>query len=252
MSQMIAMNDIVSGIICKKCNTELLPMTAEDHLAGNFTHMCITPEMKIYFEELKKQMDECKANGLMIMLPIEYIGDIPVNAYCERRKTCGSKVIYRLQVNLRTFCSYYNNEIDDEIKLYESDPYGIDLKMLTFEKLKNDISMLMEEEQVWLDILCGEFRIGKHMNDKLKSRSVLRASFIKTFKGKKGYKLKDNTCCVCYEPTNSITECGHSLCITCLVGVDEKAKRDFKVNGDEDAEVPCPMCRACIRFEWKQ
>ena len=247
--------DIVTGINCNSCNSELQPMTARNHLAGNFTHVCVTPEMKIYFDELKKQLDECieKSSELLIMLPIEYIGDIPVNAYCEKRINCRGDVTYRLQVNLHTFQCYHDADDGiDNIKLYESDPYGIDMKELTFEKLKNDISMLMEEEQVWLDILCGEFRLDKARNDKLKARAVLRASFIKTFKGKNGYKLKDNTCCVCYEPTNSITECGHSLCISCLVGVDEKAKIDFKVNGDEDAEVPCPMCRACIRFEWEQ
>jgi len=244
----------VTGIICKKCDTELLPMTAEDHLAGNFTHMCITPEMKIYFEELKKQLDVCKEkrDEIMIMLPIEYIGKIPVNVYCEKRINCVGEISYRLQVDLNPFDCYHSTDRGDKIKLYESDTWSNNPTQRTFEKLKNDISMLMDEEQVWLDVLCGEFRLGKERNDKLKSRAEHRSLFLKTFKGKKGLKLKDETCCVCYEPTNSITECGHSLCISCLIGVDEKAKRDFKVNGDEDAEVPCPMCRTCIRFEWKQ
>ena len=203
-----------------------------------------------YFDELKKQMDECKAKGgLTIMLPIEYIGDIPVHAYCEKRINCKGEVIYRLQVDLKTFDCYHGGQYP--FKLYESDPWGIDMKTLTFKKLKNDISMLMEEEQVWLDVLCGEFRLGKEMNDKLKARADLRALFIKRFKGNNGYTLKDKTCCVCYSPTNSITRCGHSLCISCLVGVDKKIK-DEREEEDDDDEVPCPMCRACIRHEWKQ
>jgi hypothetical protein len=249
MNQM-KLKDIMSGIICNSCKSELQPMTAEDHLAGNFTHVCITPEMKIYFEELKKQMDECKTKGgLMIMLPIEYIGKIPVSAYCEKRINCRDEAIYRLQVNLNTFNCYHEGG-GDAFTLYESDPWGIPMEILTFENLKNEISMLMDEEQVWLDVLTGEFRLGKETNDKLKARAVLRSSFLKTFKGKNGYKLKDKTCCVCYEPTNSKTQCGpdgHSLCVSCLVGVDEKNRY-----GDDDADVPCPMCRACIKYEWKQ
>lgn len=249
------LKEIVTGITCNRCNSELQPMTAEDHVKGDFTHICITSETKKYFDELKKQLDTCKEQNseLMIILPIEYIGDIPVHAFCQKRITRSDVVIYRLQVNLKTFYRYYGGD-SDEIKLYESDHYGIPREILTFEKLKNDISMLMEKEQVWLDVLCGEFRLDKLMIDPINARLEIRALFIKTFKGKEGYKLKDKMCCVCYSPTNSITKCGHSLCISCLVGVDKKAKDEYEEDDeyDPDLEVPCPMCRACIRFEWKQ
>ena len=38
----VIINDttIVKGIICKKCDAELPPMTVKDHLDGNFSHTC--------------------------------------------------------------------------------------------------------------------------------------------------------------------------------------------------------------------
>jgi len=43
---------------------------------------------------------------------------------------------------------------------------------------------------------------------------------------------KMDECCVCYEKTNSKTDCGHSICYKCAIKVKE-----------EEDERKCPMCR---------
>jgi|AntAceMinimDraft_5_1070358.scaffolds.fasta_scaffold54066_2 hypothetical protein len=59
-------------------------------------------------------------------------------------------------------------------------------------------------------------------------------------------------CCVCYEKTNSKTECGHSICLRCAT----KLKNEQWVDGDEDiddngndADKKCPMCRKWLKME---
>jgi hypothetical protein len=210
----------------------------------------------MYFDALKKQLDSsADSEKIKIVLPIESICDIPVSVWCGRttaytRNEGDTITIYRLQVDLDTLNQYHHDSIHDynhpvSIRMYENDPNGSMVKTLTYEKLKADIKMLIDNEQVWLDVLCGEIRVGKEMNDSLKSRSDLRSMFLETFKGNAGLKLADRTCCVCDEPTLSITACGHSLCVGCLVGVDKEIT-------DEEDDVPCPMCRKDIRYGWKQ
>ena len=43
---------------------------------------------------------------------------------------------------------------------------------------------------------------------------------------------KMDECCVCYEKTNSKTDCGHSICLLCATKVKK-----------EEGERKCPMCR---------
>ena len=46
---------------------------------------------------------------------------------------------------------------------------------------------------------------------------------------------KMDECCVCYEKTNSKTQCGHSICLLCATKVKE-----------EEGERKCPMCRGYL------
>lgn len=50
---------------------------------------------------------------------------------------------------------------------------------------------------------------------------------------------KSKDCCVCYEKTNCVTACNHSLCFLCC----------SQINIDEETdELPCPICRSAILF----
>ena len=51
-------------------------------------------------------------------------------------------------------------------------------------------------------------------------------------------------CCVCMEDTNTITECGHHLCVNCLANM-YKHDKNYEVN------LLCPYCRANILEERK-
>ena len=46
-------------------------------------------------------------------------------------------------------------------------------------------------------------------------------------------------CCVCLEPTNSITDCGHHLCICCFTEM-------YKKTTNKSNRINCPLCREII------
>ena len=46
-------------------------------------------------------------------------------------------------------------------------------------------------------------------------------------------------CCVCLEPTYSLTECGHHVCVSCL-------EEMYKNSNTKDNKVLCPYCRNTI------
>ena len=52
-----------------------------------------------------------------------------------------------------------------------------------------------------------------------------------------------NECCVCYEETKTLTECGHPLCYECHSKIKEIN------NGEGDEYKQCPICRKNI--DWK-
>ena len=49
--------------------------------------------------------------------------------------------------------------------------------------------------------------------------------------------LKNHNCCVCFDETMTITNCGHYICVICW----DKILETNKNNG-------CPLCRSCICF----
>jgi len=53
-----------------------------------------------------------------------------------------------------------------------------------------------------------------------------------------------NECCVCMEQTNSITECGHHLCVNCLGNM-------YKHDKGKEVSLLCPYCRATVIEEHK-
>lgn len=46
-------------------------------------------------------------------------------------------------------------------------------------------------------------------------------------------------CVVCLEETNTVTECGHHLCVNCLTEMYKKSEH-------KDNKITCPMCRDVI------
>jgi hypothetical protein len=52
---------------------------------------------------------------------------------------------------------------------------------------------------------------------------------------------KTGVCCVCYEKTDTKTPCGHTLCNRCWCKIEKDEK-------DEDAPMPCPLCRKNIFY----
>lgn len=57
-------------------------------------------------------------------------------------------------------------------------------------------------------------------------------------------------CCVCNDMTDTKTPCGHRLCYRCWSNVISKCDNDHRGDDydDELPPVPCPICRADIRY----
>jgi hypothetical protein len=54
----------------------------------------------------------------------------------------------------------------------------------------------------------------------------------------------NDSCSVCLEETNTVTECGHHLCCNCLIEI-------CKINNDEKNVFSCPLCRTNVEKEDK-
>ena len=55
-----------------------------------------------------------------------------------------------------------------------------------------------------------------------------------------------NQCCICYQLSNSITNCGHYICLSCV--------SYLKIDSIEDLDIifikgyKCPLCREYIMY----
>lgn len=120
---------------------------------------------------------------------------------------------------ITTFLSYsadYNNDKKMSDKCYEF----FSLMLMDIKNLKIDNN--------------GEFEglifkdIKNDVNEKNKP--------IKSIIGNDNVNFDLNDCCVCYEETEMITKCGHSICFKCSSKIEAKEENDELMK-------KCPMCR---------
>ncbi len=211
-----------------------------------------------YFALLKKQLETGKKEN--IPLPLTEIDEIPVRVVVEFNNH--SKHLH-LRIYLAANQSYYDPNAPvghDETVLYNYYT-GHEGKVFEngedIERIIQQVKLIMDGDECWFDKYHGLFYVGKTDIEKMKTTREANDLFGKAFKGKKGRKMTsrlNKECSVCYEPTQGRTECGHPLCLNCLVGID--AEFNNPVNeyefGDDPEEVPCPCCRQDITFGWRQ
>ncbi len=106
------------------------------------------------------------------------------------------------------------------------------------DKLKNIISMLTWSRDI-INNLKYDNIIGKlydtRITENVQKYRDINDLCIEIF-GSRVVKRVRTECCVCYETTDTISECGHNICLTCA----------SKVKENEDEEVLCPMCRKVL------
>jgi len=210
-----------------------------------------------YFASLKKQLEMGKEG---ILIPLTEIDEIPVRVKVEFNNH--SKHLH-LRIYLAANQVYYDPNAPvghDETVLYNYYT-GHDGKVFEngedIERIIQQVKLIMDGDECWFDKYHGLFYVGKTDIEKMKTTREANDLFGKAFKGKKGRKMTsrlNKECSVCYEPTQGRTECGHPLCLNCLVGID--AEFNNPVNeyefGDDAEEVPCPCCRQDMTFGWRQ
>jgi len=210
-----------------------------------------------YFASLKKQLEMGKEG---ILIPLTEIDEIPVRVKVEFNNH--SKHLH-LRIYLAANQVYYDPNAPvghDETVLYNYYT-GHDGKVFEndedIQRIIQQVKLIMDGDECWFDNYHGLFYVGKTDIEKIQIKREANDLFGKAFKGKKGRKMTsrlNKECSVCYEPTQGRTECGHPLCLNCLVGID--AEFNNPVNeyefGDDAEEVPCPCCRQDMTFGWRQ
>ena len=129
-------------------------------------------------------------------------------------------------------CDGGDNEILFEKPLYRNDKKITNEDLLKFSeelldklpKLRLDIDGRLSQTDIEEQLMLAEFE------------DIFSSIECDTFKID-----KNNTCCVCYEKTNTKTLCEHSLCNRCWSKIE--------INNDEDEKnIPCPLCRENIYY----
>jgi len=109
------------------------------------------------------------------------------------------------------------------------------------DKLKNIISMLTWSRDM-LNYLKYDNITGKlydtRITENVQKYRDINDLCIEIFGSIVVKKLRTE-CCVCYEKTDTVSECGHNICLTCA----------SKVKENDDEEVLCPMCREVLYIE---
>jgi hypothetical protein len=225
-------------------------------------------DLDAYFVALKEEMESLAPYEFLtsdyIKLPIRAIDDIPVSVTIKKFKhdSCSSSSLccanqFHLEITLDSVTAFYDPDQAEATRLYIAFT-GSDKnrKNCPYETIKGQIQMLMDEEECYFDVVRSRFLLGKGEIEKHLKCTKSSSLFEKAYSGKKGRKLYESEkCCVCDEKTHSKTNCGHSLCLRCLVKIDAGVKEredEEREDDDEERVVPCPMCRQDMTCAWNQ
>jgi hypothetical protein len=113
--------------------------------------------------------------------------------------------------------------------------YHIQLYVFNHVKLKNGFHLLGK------CVYCNKHKTNYKFtccNKSLHFQCGLKNNFACCHLKKHLANAEKNTCCVCLEDTHSITECGHHLCLHCLIEIYKTSGVKFSID--------CPMCRNVI------
>jgi hypothetical protein len=136
-------------------------------------------------------------------------------------------------INSEELYSFYRDFQDPEKFSLKSN----DIKGLT----ENVIEVINSVKLLRLNKMNGMFE----KKDKLNPRHILREEVYKLFKdadeGQMELSIKE--CSVCYTPTDTKTECDHSVCWSCI---EKSPIHEDAIGNTEQNWISCPICRSCV------
>ena len=166
-------------------------------------------------------------NERKFSLPVNHLCGIDVSITIRRFLSQG-KHEYDLTVSDRYCCV----ASDDSLRyLYGKRFANLESCLKGFEHLL---------ENAYFDNFSARIKDRMLSSGEAKKMECLKA-FYQKYKGNEKIKLNHGECCVCYQLTKTRTSCGHQLCFTCAIKIEEDAA--CQVDYGDMPEYKCPMCR---------
>tara|TARA_R110000868_G_scaffold185862_2_gene427909 strand:- start:14668 stop:15243 length:576 start_codon:yes stop_codon:yes gene_type:complete len=174
---------------------------------------------------LQKKLDESTTNRYY--LPFNTIAGLNATAYIIRWNRHDDTKAYDFAV-----------ELDDVVMCcLRGDSYR-----LYGSQSRDNIKSVLEDFIEFTDKVVVDKLNGKLvMNNDAEKEGELVKEFCDLFE-KKNMIPSIKECCVCYAPTKTRTDCKHSVCISCISGIEMKEDE----NEDDCHFKQCPMCRENI------
>jgi hypothetical protein len=167
------------------------------------------------------------SNERKFSMPVNHLCGIDVSITI-RRWMCKTKNNYDLTVGDRYCCVESGNSYR---YLYGKRFDNLEACLKGFEHLL---------ENAYFDNFTARIKDTPPCAGEVKKMECLKA-FYQKYKGNEKIKLNHGECCVCYQLTKTRTCCGHQLCLTCAIKIEEEAAG--KVDYGDSPEYKCPMCR---------
>ena len=196
-------------------------------------------------KQKEENKDKAYQNNYTSYLPIKKIDGIRVcvslHLLCDTHPNREEKDwTYRwaIEVESHTYLNNYDGEMCNFYRNFQ-DPETFKFKRKDIKGLTESvIEMINSLKLLRLNKMNGKFQ----KKDELNPRNILREEVYKLFKDadEEQLELSIKECSVCYTPTNTTTECDHSVCWSCI----EKLPKHE--DADEQNYASCPMCRSCV------
>jgi hypothetical protein len=193
------------------------------------SEIVISNEAKELAEILMIHISMKERELIYVSLPIETIDGVYVNFVIRTYDAESGKLGLKYEIDIEVYDDDCNN-----ITMYKH--RSLPTEKITREYCENFCNSIFKALPLLKLNVNGEFQIHK------KSLDIAIEKMDNLFKNFDCDNIKKSPlgeCCVCYNRTNTKTDCKHSLCYRCW------SKMLFDKDDDEEY-VKCPMCRQCL------
>lgn len=177
---------------------------------------------KYYLVQMSTIFHKCK-NDIVSVHFIFYLQSKSICTSGSQIKCWNDSGLYEYYVASDSFCgSEIIKKVEGIEKSKIKDQETIDTLATAFQeslKIASEVA-----ENLVFNKIAGRFDDKRDPDGVSTEEAVLRC-----FKFKK--VVQDKVCCVCYDLTTTLTDCGHRLCMPCWEKIENKK---------------CPCCRKCI------
>jgi hypothetical protein len=194
----------------------LVPLTGPEPLYPEFVVDLI--------DSLYSRMNKMR-NSHPMLLPIQKIKNINVEVGIIKI----NENIYEFIINSTEF------KIEGSLLkiILERAPTDVSTEFFLRRILHHVLKVL---KNINIDNLHGRF-VAFQTPTQLSNQASQWVDFYQEFKDDKNIVLKINECCVCFMLTETITNCGHAICLECISILKKNVNINYKC---------CPMCRQQI------